>query len=33
VILEDDPRAVAPTAISDIRVSETWMDGQRVFES
>ncbi len=32
VILEDDPRAVAPTAISDIRVSETWMDGRRVFQ-
>ena len=31
VVLEDDPRAVAPTAISDIGVSETWMDGKRVF--
>jgi predicted amidohydrolase YtcJ len=31
VVLEDDPRGVAPTAISDIRVSETWMDGSRVF--
>jgi predicted amidohydrolase YtcJ len=31
VVLEDDPRAVAPTAISDIKVSETWMDGRRVF--
>ena len=31
VILEDDPRRVEPTAISDIRISETWMDGQRVF--
>jgi len=30
VILEDDPRTVAPTAISDIGVSETWMDGRRV---
>ncbi len=30
VILEDDPRAVAPTAISDIGISETWMDGRRV---
>jgi predicted amidohydrolase YtcJ len=29
VILEDDPRAVEPTAISDITVSETWMDGVR----
>jgi len=33
VVLEDDPRAVAPTAISDIAVSETWMDGQRVYQS
>ena len=33
VILEDDPRTVEPTAISDIRISETWMDGNRVFES
>ena len=33
VVLEDDPRAVEPTAISDIRVSETWMDGRRVFGS
>jgi predicted amidohydrolase YtcJ len=31
VILEDDPRKVEPTAISDIGVSETWMDGERVF--
>jgi predicted amidohydrolase YtcJ len=30
VILEDDPRTVAPTAISDIGISETWMDGRRV---
>ena len=30
VILEDDPRSVAPTAISDIGISETWMDGRRV---
>ena len=33
VVLEEDPRAVAPTAISDVRISETWMDGQRVFEA
>ena len=33
VILDDDPRAVAPTAISDIGISETWMDGRRVFQS
>jgi predicted amidohydrolase YtcJ len=32
VVLESDPRAVEPTAISDIRVSETWMDGNRVFQ-
>ena len=31
VVLEDDPRKVEPTAISDIGVSETWMDGRRVF--
>jgi predicted amidohydrolase YtcJ len=33
VVLEADPRAVEPNTISDIRVSETWMDGQRVYES
>ena len=33
VILEDDPRNVAPTAISDIGVSETWMDGRPVFRA
>ncbi len=27
VILEDDPRAAEPVAISEIAVSETWMDG------
>lgn len=32
VILEDDPRAVEPTAIGDIVVSETWMDGNPVFQ-
>jgi predicted amidohydrolase YtcJ len=31
VILEDDPRAVEPTAISDIAVSETWVDGVQRF--
>jgi predicted amidohydrolase YtcJ len=31
VLLESDPRRVAPTAISDIRVSETWMNGTRVY--
>lgn len=33
VILEEDPRKVEPTAISDIKVSETWMDGNRVYGS
>ncbi len=32
VVLEEDPRSVEPTAISDIQVSETWMDGNRVFQ-
>ena len=31
VVLEEDPRKVEPTAISDIGISETWMDGRRVF--
>lgn len=31
VVLEDDPRKVEPTAISDIKVSETWMDGKQVY--
>ena len=31
VVLDDDPRRVEPTAISDIGVSETWMDGEKVF--
>ena len=33
VVLEEDPRAVEPTAISDITVSETWMDGERVYSA
>jgi predicted amidohydrolase YtcJ len=33
VVLEDDPRAVEPTAISDIRISETWMNGRQVFQA
>lgn len=33
VILEDDPRAVEPTTIGDISVSETWMDGRPVYSS
>ena len=32
-ILESDPRGVEPTAISDIGVSETWMNGEKVFGS
>ena len=32
VVLEDDPRAVKPTAIPDIQISETWMDGGPVFQ-
>lgn len=31
VILEEDPRLVNATDISDIKVSETWMDGKQVF--
>ena len=30
VVLEDDPRRVEATAISDIKISETWMDGAQV---
>ena len=33
VVLEDDPRKVEPTAIADIGISETWMDGRRVFQA
>ena len=33
VILDADPRKVKPTAISDIDISETWMDGKQVFQS
>jgi predicted amidohydrolase YtcJ len=33
VFLESDPRKVEPAAISDIRISETWMDGNRVFNA
>lgn len=33
VVLEQDPREVEATAISDIRVSETWMNGERVYQS
>jgi predicted amidohydrolase YtcJ len=31
VILQDDPRRIEPAAISDIEVSETWMDGEQVY--
>jgi len=31
VILDADPRKVEPTAISDINVSETWLDGVKVY--
>ena len=31
VILDADPRDVEPTAISDINVSETWLDGVKVY--
>ena len=33
VILDSDPRQAKPTQISDIRVSETWMNGHQVFKS
>lgn len=33
VILDQDPRQVAPTSISDIGVSETWMNGERVYNA
>jgi hypothetical protein len=33
VILEQDPRTVEPTAIANIVVSETWMNGKRVFNA
>ena len=32
VILEQDPRKVEATEISDIPISETWMNGERVFQ-
>jgi predicted amidohydrolase YtcJ len=30
VVLDEDPRKVEPTAIADIGISETWMDGKQV---
>ena len=31
VVLDSDPRAVEPQVISEIGVSQTWMDGRQVF--
>jgi predicted amidohydrolase YtcJ len=31
VVLESDPRTVEPLKISDIKVSQTWMDGKQVY--
>jgi predicted amidohydrolase YtcJ len=31
VVLEEDPRKVAARKISDIGISQTWMDGQQVY--
>ena len=33
VVLDEDPRRVEPTAISDIGISETWMNGEQVFSA
>jgi predicted amidohydrolase YtcJ len=33
VVLESDPRKVEPRKISDIKVSQTWMDGKQVYGS
>jgi predicted amidohydrolase YtcJ len=33
VVIDQDPRKVEPTAISDIAVAETWMNGERVYEA
>ena len=33
VVLDKDPRAVDPDRIKDIRVLETWLDGENVFEA
>lgn len=33
VILEKDPRKVAPDEIKDIKVMETWMDGKQVYRA
>jgi predicted amidohydrolase YtcJ len=31
VVIDRDPREVEPAAISDIGISETWMNGERVY--
>jgi len=33
VVLESDPRKVEPRKISDIKISQTWMDGKQVYGS
>ena len=33
VVLEEDPRSVAPTRIGAIRVLETWVAGERVYQA
>ena len=33
VVLDSDPREVEPTEISDIGISETWMNGERVYQA
>jgi len=33
VILEQDPRAVDPDSLKDIKVVETWMDGRQVYKA
>jgi predicted amidohydrolase YtcJ len=32
VILEEDPRKVEPTSISEIKVLETWLNGKKVYQ-
>ncbi|HEY5702960.1 MAG TPA: amidohydrolase family protein, partial [Gammaproteobacteria bacterium] len=31
VVLDSDPRKVKPRSISDIKISQTWMDGKQVY--
>lgn len=33
VILDNDPRAVDPDSLKDIKVAETWMDGRQVYKA